>query len=126
MGVLYHRRDPTQHIQQLFELTQPGGQCLLESLIVEGTDNLIPQGRYARMRNVWCLPTTEQMKLWMEAAGFYNVEILDVTTTSTQEQRTTEWMRFESLSDSLQSEGFTIEGHPAPRRGILRGFRPVG
>ena len=28
MGVLYHRRDPLQHVNQLYDLTRPGGRVL--------------------------------------------------------------------------------------------------
>jgi len=35
MGVLYHRRDHLEHLRRLKELTLPGGQILLETLIVE-------------------------------------------------------------------------------------------
>ena len=123
MGVLYHRRDPMEHIKKLYDLTLSGGQCILESLIVDGNDNLIPPARYARMRNVWCVPTVQQMVNWMQSTGFKNVDVLDVSTTTTDEQRSTEWMTFESLKNSLAGDERTIEGHPAPRRAVIRGFR---
>ena len=52
-----------------------------------------------------------------------NVRIADVTKTTTDEQRSTNWMTFESLPDYLNKENhnLTIEGHPAPIRAIILG-----
>ena len=33
MGVLYHRRDPLQHLQQIRTLLKPGGTLMLETLV---------------------------------------------------------------------------------------------
>jgi tRNA (mo5U34)-methyltransferase len=46
---------------------------------------------------------------------------VDVTLTSIEEQRTTDWMRFHSLKDFLDPENsaLTCEGYPAPKRAIL-------
>ena len=126
MGVLYHRRDPLQHVQHLFDLTTPGGRCVLESLVVTTPETLYPADRYARMRNVWCVPSTEQVLQWMQQAGFDQVQILDVSTTTPGEQRSTKWMRFDSLADCLDCNdpSRTVEGHPAPVRAICIGIRP--
>lgn len=126
MGVIYHRRDPQAHAQQLADLTAPGGLTLLESLVVEGQQGLIPESRYARMRNVWCVPTVDEMCAWLRDAGFDDVTIVDVTPTTVAEQHSTPWMRFESLSAALDPDdpGKTIEGHPAPVRAIVSGRKP--
>ena len=125
MGVLYHRRDPVQHIRQLFDLTAMGGRGILETLVVTDTESLYPSGRYARMSNVWCVPSTNQVVDWMQQVGFNQVQIVDVTTTTVDEQRSTEWMHFGSLSGCLddQDPSKTIEGHPAPVRAIFMGLR---
>ncbi len=126
MGVVYHRRDPLDHVRQLAALTHPGGRVVLESLIVEGDADLIPADRYARMRNVWCVPTVTRMQAWMAEAGLINIEVVDVSPTRVEEQRSTAWMRFESLADSLDPNNAdrTIEGHPAPIRAMLVANRP--
>ena len=123
MGVIYHRRDPQAHAQQLADLTAPGGLAVLESLVVDGSQGLIPESRYARMRNVWCVPTVDEMCLWLDNAGFDDVTIVDVTTTTVEEQHSTPWMRFDSLSAALDPDDAskTIEGHPAPLRAIVSG-----
>ena len=52
--------------------------------------------------------------------------LVDVTVTSITEQRSTEWMRFHSLSDFLDpgDNSLSIEGHPAPRRAIVTARAP--
>jgi tRNA (mo5U34)-methyltransferase len=123
MGVLYHRRSPLDHLTELRGALRPGGQLVLETLVIEGGADqvLVPPGRYAKMRNVWFIPTTALLRTWLERCGFRSVEIVDVTTTSLDEQRATAWMRFESLADFLDPAdmSLTIEGHPAPRRAVL-------
>jgi len=124
MGVLYHRRDHQQHLRQLRGLLRPGGTLVLETLVLppdRAEDVLVPRERYARMRNVWAVPGTARLGRWLERAGFRNVRLIDVTRTTTAEQRTTPWMRFESLEQALDPENHarTVEGHPAPVRAIL-------
>lgn len=127
MGVIYHRRDPVRHIAELLNCTRPGGSLVLESLVVEGEENLTPEGRYARMRNVHLLPTPVQMQQWLIEAGAEAVNIVDTTATTTDEQRSTEWMRFESLRQCLDSDNptLTVEGLPAPVRTIVIARRPA-
>jgi tRNA (mo5U34)-methyltransferase len=47
--------------------------------------------------------------------------MVDISTTSIEEQRSTEWMKFESLKDFLDPEdpSKTVEGHPAPIRAVF-------
>lgn len=117
MGVLYHRRDHMAHLRQLRDQLRPGGTLVLETLICEHTD-LRPDGRYARMRNVHLLPQPETVSHWLDELGFSHTTVRDLTATTLAEQRSTPWMRFESLPQALDSAnpGLTIEGHPAPAR----------
>jgi len=128
MGVLYHRRSPLDHLYQLKGCLRPGGELILETLIVEGDRDTVflPQGRYAKMRNVWFLPSIAALTLWLERCGFTEVACVDTNRTSGKEQRSTEWMRFESLPDFLDPEDAekTVEGHPAPVRAIFTATRP--
>lgn len=123
MGVLYHRRSPIDHLIQLRDQLRVGGELILETLVIDGDENcvLVPSGRYAKMRNVWFLPSAKALKLWLEKCGFENVQIVDKTITSTNEQRATSWMKNQSLDDFLDpnNKNLTIEGHPAPKRAIL-------
>lgn len=128
MGVLYHRRDPLLHLTQLLETLKPGGQLVLETLIFPGSDCQVyePEGRYARMRNVWHLPTVAALERWVEEAGFTDPRVIDVSVTTTAEQRSTEWMPFESLAEALDPDdsGITVEGLPAPTRAVLSCRKP--
>jgi len=123
MGVLYHRRDPLQHLRRLKSLTRPGGHIVLETLVLEGGSEQIlwPEGRYARMRNVHAVPAVATLLAWLELAGLPGAQVLDVSRTTLDEQRSTEWMRFESLRESLDKDdtSLTIEGYPAPVRAAL-------
>ena len=123
MGVLYHRRSPLDHLQELKDCLRPGGQLVLETLVIEGGlgDTLLPEGRYARMGNVWFLPSTDTLLSWLRKLGFVEAEMVDVTVTSTREQRSTEWMKFHSLVNFLdpQDNKKSIEGYPAPRRAVV-------
>ena len=122
MGVLYHRRSPIDHLVELRQCLRPGGELVLETLIIDGElgQVLMPESRYAKMRNVWFLPSNDTMLLWLQRSGFKHVECVDITDTSVDEQRTTDWMRFESLADFLDPEDRTktIEGYPAPKRAV--------
>lgn len=123
MGVLYHRRDPHGHLSALLDTLRPGGELVLETLILpgDGRDVIEPDGRYARMRNVWHLPTIATLTDWLDAVGFVNVRLADISATGCDEQRATHWMKFESLQEALdaQDPGRTVEGLPAPTRAIL-------
>ena len=123
MGVLYHRRSPIDHLLELRDCLVPGGELILETLVIEGGlgATLLPEDRYAQMRNVWFLPSTATLMSWLTRCGFKNVCLVDITTTSTEEQRSTEWMSFHSLKDHLDSTNpdLTCEGLPAPKRAIF-------
>ncbi len=121
MGVLYHRREPLDHLGRLRRCTAPGGQLLLETLVVDGPAGLHPRGRYARMRNVHEVPTVERLCEQVREAGFDDPRVIDLTRTTTGEQRSTSWMHFESLAECLDPDDplRTIEGHPAPLRAVI-------
>ncbi len=123
MGVFYHRRSPMDHLRELKEALRPGGQLVLETLVIEGKtgDVLVPEGRYAKMNNVWFIPSCDTMISWLRKMGFTNPRLVDVCPTTTEEQRSTEWMRFHSLPEFLHPEhpDQTAEGHPAPIRAVF-------
>src|SRR5574339_1065926 len=115
MGVLYHRRSPFDHLTDLRGALRSGGELVLETLVIEGGEHsvLVPEGRYAKMKNVWFLPSPQTLMSWLHRAGFRNVRVIEVTATTGEEQRTTDWMRFESLLDYLDPNDHTktIEGY---------------
>lgn len=123
MGVFYHRRSPLDHLRELKDCLRPGGQLVLETLLIKGGEGqvLVPEGRYAKMPNVWFLPSAATLLSWLRKCGFRNPRLVDESITSVDEQRSTEWMTFESLRDFLDPTDLsrTAEGHPAPRRGVF-------
>ena len=123
MGVLYHRKSPIDHLAELKDTLKPGGQLVLETLVIEGElgEVLMPEDRYAQMRNVWFLPSCDTLLLWARRAGFKNPRIVEKNITSLEEQRSTDWMQYQSLTDFLDAEdkSKTLEGYPAPLRATL-------
>ncbi len=129
MGVLYHRRSPFEHIEELKNALRPGGELVLETLVVDGDENtvFVPEGRYAQMRNVWFLPSALALESWLHRLGFKNIRTVDIDQTRLEEQHTTEWMTFQSLKDFLDPDDInkTIEGHPAPKRAVVIAEKPA-
>jgi len=123
MGVLYHRKSPIDFLYQLKAQLVKGGELVLETLIVDGDENtvLVPGERYAKMRNVWFLPSEKAMCAWLERCGFSNVRVVNTDITSLDEQRKIDWVDTESLQDFLDpnDSSKTIEGYPAPKRAIF-------
>ena len=120
MGVLYHQRSYLDHLEKLNKLTKPGGELVLETLVLPGNasfENTNKQ-RYSQMKNVWYLPNIKELNEWLNLSGFNNIKIGAINKTSTFEQRSTEWMTTHSLINGLNpiNQDLTIEGLPAPHR----------
>jgi len=128
MGVLYHRRSPFDHLLELKNTLKPGGELVLETLVIDGKKGevLVPEGRYSKMPNVWFIPSCLTLESWLKRAGFKHIRLIDVNQTTIEEQRKTDWMVFESLSDFLdpKDNNKTIEGCPAPKRAIFLAESP--
>ncbi|MBU2954566.1 tRNA 5-methoxyuridine(34)/uridine 5-oxyacetic acid(34) synthase CmoB [Marinobacter sp. F3R08] len=128
MGVLYHRRSPLDHLLDLKGTLRKGGELVLETLVVDGPEgySLMPEDRYGQMRNVWFLPSCDTLLRWLDRTGFRNARVVDVTTTTTEEQRSTDWMRFNSLQDFLDPDNpsKTVEGYPGPLRATVIAEKP--
>ena len=123
MGVLYHQRSPFDHLSELRTHLRSGGELVLETLVIDGGKNevLVPENRYAKMRNVWFIPSCLTLESWLKRSRFKNIRMIDVTKTRTKEQRSTEWMHYESLTEFLDPDDSdkTVEGLPAPKRAIF-------
>ena len=123
MGVLYHNREPKNHLEELRRYLRLGGQLVLETLIntVDRPSILVPSGRYASMRNVWCVPSKQMVLDWLSQSGFKDPHCIDISTTTTAEQRSTEMMPYHSLIDGLNQldTSVTIEGYERPIRGVF-------
>ena len=128
MGVLYHRRSPIDHMMQLRQCLKPAGELILETLVIDGNENqvLIPKNRYAKMRNVWFIPSCDAIILWLSRCGYKNIKLIDVCDTTIEEQRSTEWMQYDSLETYLDPDdaSLTIEGYAAPKRAVFTAEAP--
>ena len=123
MGVLYHRASPFEHLELLKNQLVKGGELVLETLVIEGDENsvLVPKQRYAQMNKVYFLPSVPALTLWLEKVGFGDIRCVDIDVTSTDEQRATEWMTYQSLADFLDNDdnSKTVEGYPRPKRAVM-------
>jgi len=128
MGVFYHRRSPMDHLSELRGHLRNGGELVLETLVIDGPNGqvLVPENRYAKMRNVWFIPSCLTLESWLKRCTFKNIRLIDVTRTTTDEQRRTDWMHHDSLTDQLnpQNPALTAEGLPAPQRAIFLAEAP--
>ena len=79
MGVLYHQRDPSRHIRDLWSATIPGDTLVLETISAE--HEFSPDSRYAGMRNVWHIPSQDSACALLSNAGFDNIVVVDQTRT---------------------------------------------
>ena len=127
LGVLYHRSDVFATLKSLASALEKGGELIIDTLVIESDLEiaLSPSQTYAKMSNVYLIPSIKTMQNWLLRCGFCDVEILGVVKTTTQEQRKTDWINSLSLESFLDSsdENKTIEGYPAPRRGYFKAKR---
>ncbi|MBU1171248.1 MAG: tRNA 5-methoxyuridine(34)/uridine 5-oxyacetic acid(34) synthase CmoB [Proteobacteria bacterium] len=123
MGIIYHRKSPVDSLNEIRESMKTGGELVLETLIIEDESPhaLFPVDRYAKMRNVFFIPSVPCLEAWLKRSGFDNIHCLDISKTSLLEQRKTEWINTESLDDFLdpRDPSKTVEGYPAPVRAII-------
>ena len=120
LGVLYHRTDPISALRLLKNALNAGGELFLDSLFIAGEGELVlsPKQRYAKMKNVYFIPTQSALIGWLERAGFKDIRVIATMRTTSDEQRISEWSSDESLADFLcpSDSTRTIEGYPAPQR----------
>ncbi len=123
MGILYHQRSPIEALRGLRNVMKNEGTLILETLILNGVGDysITPKATYAKMANVFYLPTLECLLIWLNRAGFRRCAVLDVSRTTDAEQRRTEWVNTESLADFLDPNdpSLTVEGYPCPYRAVI-------
>lgn len=123
MGTLYHSKAPFDHLKDASSLLKQNGFLVLETLIHKSDQNclFVPQEKYARMPNVWHIPSVSAVKSWLIRLGYSDIDLISVDKTTENEQRATEYMPFESLGNGLHEadNGLTIEMYPRPIRAIF-------
>ena len=124
LGVLYHRSDPISSLKSLNRALNKGGELIVDSFMIDGDHEmcLTPNDRYAMIPNIYFIPTVNCFKNWLNRAGFIDVELIEITTTDSDEQRVTPWTFEQSLDNFLDPEDKTktVEGYPAPKRAYLK------
>uniref|UniRef100_UPI004056C1B4 tRNA 5-methoxyuridine(34)/uridine 5-oxyacetic acid(34) synthase CmoB n=1 Tax=Candidatus Electronema sp. TaxID=2698783 RepID=UPI004056C1B4 len=120
LGILYHRPSPIDALRELHTALKPGGCLLLESQSISGEEPiaLFPEKTYAKVPGTWFVPTPSCLHNWLLRAGFTEIECFCQHPMSSEEQRRTDWMVFESYQDFIDKMNplRTIEGYPAPWR----------
>lgn len=124
MGILYHHRDPIGQLFEMRKALKSKGTLILETIYLDqpGCYAMTPADRYAGMRNVWLLPTLDLLVLWLEKNKFTDIEIVSTQWGGVEEQRQSDFSSSKSYQDFIdpQNPSKTIEGHPAPKRVIIR------
>jgi len=127
LGVLYHRSDPIVALKALKQSLKKGGELILDTFMIDGDEPvcLVPESTYSKISNIHFIPTITALENWCKKAGFECFELLDIVQTSSDEQRKTEWITGESLSDFINPDNpnETIEGYPAPKRIYIRTYK---
>ncbi len=124
LGVLYHRPDPIGTLKQLKNALNPRGEIIIDTFMIDGSDDicLTPKQRYAKIPNIYFIPTVQALTNWLNRAGFVDIKVLHISQTSSHEQRATKWSFNHSLDDFLdkKNKNFTTEGYPAPKRVYIK------
>jgi len=124
MGILYHRSSPVDVLREIRTAMKPGGVLIVESQGIPGSEPwaLFPEQRYAKVPGTYFVPTVSCLANWLSRAGFSGVKTFFSHPMSSQEQRRTPWMEFESYEDFIDRSdpSLTVEGYPAPIRIFAR------
>lgn len=145
LGVIYHRSDPISALKALKAgLKNEQSEIILDTLIYNSKlDVALSPISYAKMKNVYFIPSISALKNWCASAGLVISELLHLSVTSGNEQRKTEWILGQSLRDFVEDDsevgldfvdtelvlrdgfvninlGQSIEGYHRPLRGYFR------
>lgn len=127
LGVLYHRPDPVGTLKALAKGMEKGAELFLDTFMIDGDADicLSPETTYSKIPNIYFVPTVKALKNWCGRAGFIDIEVLEITVTTQDEQRLTDWMEGQSLGSFLDETdpNKTVEGYPAPKRVYIKAIR---
>lgn len=127
LGIIYHRASPMDVLKDILQALKPGGTLILESQAIPGDEPyaLFPEKTYAKVPGTYFVPTGACLHNWMNRAGFEQVKLFCSHPMSSEEQRRTDWMVFESYGDFIDPEhpDRTVEGYPGPWRVFLSGVK---
>ena len=123
LGVLYHRTDPISTLKQLKAGLAKGGELIIDTLFIQRDDELVlsPAKSYAKMSNVFFIPSLKALEGWASRANFKDFELLFTSKTDLNEQRKTPWIHGQSLNEFLSDDAkSTIEGYAPPKRAYIK------
>lgn len=126
LGVLYHRTNPIDCLKILKNSLKTNGEIIIDTLMIDSPlDIALSPMRYAKMKNVYFIPSPSTLNIWLQKAGFKDIESIAIMKTNTTEQRKTNWIDTQSLQDFLDKEDSskTVEGYPAPLRIYIKATR---
>lgn len=125
MGIIYHRPSPIDMLRNILDALKPGGTLILETQAIPGEDQvaLFPENTYAKVPGTYFVPTGSCLENWFSKAGFVNTHLFCRHPMTSEEQRCTDWMTFESFASFIDKDdpSRTVEGYPAPWRLFIRG-----
>jgi tRNA (mo5U34)-methyltransferase len=128
MGILYHRISPLELLKDIHSALKPGGTVLVETQAIPGDEPvaLFPEKTYGKAPGTYFVPTGTVCRNWLLRTGFSQIDLFCSHPMSSEEQRRTDWMAFESYQDYLDpvDPTRTIEGYPAPWRVFLSAVKP--
>jgi len=120
MGIIYHRPSPVDTLKDILFSLKPGGSLIVESQAIPGEEPfaLFPENTYAKVPGTYFVPTGNCLCNWLKKAGFTGINFFCTHPMSSEEQRQTDWMNFESYKDFIDPANplKTVEGYPAPCR----------
>jgi len=123
LGVLYHRSDPISCLKTIYKSLNKNGTLIIDTLIIDGEEDvcLFPKERYAKMKNIYFIPTINALKNMLHRAKFTDIEVIEIIQTTNKEQRATKWIGTESLDDFIDKKtNKTTEGYQLPTRAYLK------
>ena len=130
MGILYHHKNPYQMLMDVRDCLRPGGTLIMENIVIPGDEpmSIIVPDRYAMMRNVYFITTVPALEVLLKRSGFVDLELLDMSKVTFEEQRRTAYAPYQSLEDFLDpdNQDLTVEGFPAPHRAVIKATRRAG
>ena len=121
MGILYHSKNPSSHLNSLKHLVKKNGYIILETITSNMPTNIDVKKNqtYAGMKNIGTIFTKKNLNDLMLSSGFKNIEIVNDSFTDSNEQRSTKWMNGKSFKDFTLPNGNTLEGYPPVCRSIF-------
>ena len=123
LGVFYHHPEPSKLLDNLFQSLTTNGELYLETLYFESASkNFQGLRRYAKMKNIYLIPSPAELQELLINSGFKRIEMLSQVVVQDTEQRATAWAPGNSLSSFIDKDRpeLTVEGHPRPRRIIFK------